>query len=395
MIATGPSTKAPSATTAGRSNPFYSAEHEAWRTTLRRWVAREIEPHVDAWERERTFPRDLYRKAADVGLLGIGFPEEYGGTPGDIFMQTVSVEELCRPAAGGVYASLMSHGIGAPPIAVHGSSELKARVLPQILAGEKISALAITEPSGGSDVARLQTSAVRDGDQYVVNGSKTFITSGMRADYHTVAVRTGGPGLSGISLLLVESDAPGFSRTPIEKMGWHSSDTATLHFDDMRVPVANRIGAENAGFAAIMHNFNGERMGLATQAIATAQAALDEAIDYARVRETFGKPLISNQVIRHKIVEMTRLINAARAYRDQLAWRITAGESPVADVCMLKVTATTTLEFCAREAAQILGGASYTLGTKTERIYREVRVLAIGGGSEEIMRDLAARQMGL
>jgi acyl-CoA dehydrogenase len=377
------------------TSPFYRAEHEAWRATVRRWVAAEIEPHVDAWERERIFPRELYRKAAEIGLLQVGFPEEYGGIPGDIFMQTVSTEELCRPAAGGVYASLMSHAIGAPPIVAHGSDELKARVLPAILAGEKISALAITEPSGGSDVARLQTTARLAGDHYVVNGSKTFITSGMRADYYTVAVRTGAPGLGGISLLVIERESPGFTRTQMEKMGWHSSDTATLHFDDVRVPVANRIGAENAGFAGIMHNFNAERMGLATTAIATSAIALEEAIDYARVRETFGKPLIANQVIRHKIVEMTRQINAARAYRDQLAWRIAAGESPIADVCMLKVTATTTLEFCAREAAQIFGGASYALGTKVERIYREVRVLAIGGGSEEIMRDLAARQLGL
>lgn len=377
------------------SSPFYDADHDAWRATLRQWVSREIAPHVDAWERDRIFPRDLYQKAADVGLLQSGFPEAYGGIPGDIFMQTVSTEELCRPAAGGVCASLMSHTIGAPPIAAHGSEELKRRVLPRILTGEKISALAITEPSGGSDVARLQTTARLDGEHYVVNGSKTFITSGMRADYVTVAVRTGAPGLGGISLLVIEGDAPGFTRTPMEKMGWHSSDTAILHFDDVRVPVANRVGAENAGFAAIMHNFNAERMGLATTAIATAAIALEEAVAYARVRETFGKPLLANQAIRHKIVEMTRQINAARAYRDQLAWRIAAGESPIADVCMLKVTATTLLEFCAREAAQILGGASYVLGTKIERIYREVRVLAIGGGSEEIMRDLAARQLGL
>jgi len=376
-------------------SPFYRPEHDEWRATLRRWVAREIEPNVEAWETARGFPRELYRKAAGVGLLALGFPEAYGGTPADIFMQTVSTEELCRPAAGGVYASLMSHGIGAPPIAAHGSEELKRRVLPAILAGEKISALAITEPSGGSDVARLRTTARRDGDHYVVNGSKAFITSGMRADFYTVAVRTGAEGIGGISLLLIERDTAGFTRTPIEKMGWHASDTASLYFDDARVPATNLIGAENGGFPAIMHNFNAERMALATMALATAQAAYDEALAYARTRETFGKPLIAHQVIRHKFVEMARQINAARAYRDAVAWRIHNGESPVADVCLLKVGATTVLEFCAREAAQVLGGASYQRGTKIERIYREVRVLAIGGGSEEVMRDLAARQLGL
>jgi len=381
------------ATVAPRS-PFYGPEHDAWRAVLRRWVAREIEPFVDTWERERSFPRELYERAAEVGLLQLGFPEEYGGTPADIFMQIVSTEELNRPAAGGVPASLLSHTIGTPPIVASGSDELKRRVVPQVLAGKKISALAITEPSGGSDVARLTTTARRDGDHYVVNGSKIFITSGMRADYYTVAVRTGGSGLGGLSLLVIERDAPGFTRTPIEKMGWHSSDTASLYFDDVRVPVANRVGEENAGFAAIMRNFNSERVWLASTAIATAQVALDEAVAYARARETFGKHLIEHQVIRHKLADMARQINATRAYRDRVAWSIAQGESPVADVCLLKVQATTVLEFCAREASQIFGGASYELGMKIERIYREVRVLAIGGGSEEIMRDLAARQMG-
>lgn len=382
-------------TLSAAASPFYRPEHDEWRATLRRWVDREIVPHVDDWERARGFPRDLYRKAAEVGLLALGFPEAYGGVPADVFMQTVSTEKLCRPAAGGVYASLMSHAIGLPPVVAGGSETLKRRVIPAVLAGEAISALAITEPSGGSDVARLRTIARRDGDQYVVNGSKTFITSGMRADYYTVAVRTGEEGLGGISLLVIEREAPGFTRTPMEKMGWHASDTATLYFDDVRVPIANRLGEENAGFAAIVRNFNAERMGLATMAIATAQAAFDEALAYARERTTFGKRLVGHQVIRHKLVDMLRQIEAARAYRDAIGWRILHGESPIAEVCMLKVQATTMLEFCAREAAQILGGASYQLGTAVERIYREVRVLAIGGGSEEIMRDLAARQLEL
>jgi acyl-CoA dehydrogenase len=377
------------------ASPFYRDEHDQWRATLRRWVATEIEPYLDEWERVRAFPRDLYAKAAQIGLLQLGYPEEYGGIDSDPFMNVVSGEELGRAGSGGLSAGLLSHTIAAPPLVAVGSAELKARTLPAILRGEKIAALAITEPSGGSDVARLKTTARREGDHYIVNGSKIFITSGMRADFYTVAVRTGGPGLGGISLLLLERDMPGFTRTAVEKMGWHCSDTATLYFDDVRVPIANLIGEENAGFSAIMRNFNSERMGLATSAIATAQAAFDDALAYARDRETFGKRLADHQVIRHKLVEMARAINAARAYRDILAWRLGQGESPVAEICMLKVQATTTLELCAREAAQILGGASYLLGTKIERIYREVRVLAIGGGSEEIMRDLAARQMGI
>ncbi len=374
---------------------FYGEEHHAWRATMRDFVSREIAPHVDEWERARSFPRDLYGKAAAIGLLQLGFAPEWGGFPGDVFLQTIATEELCRPAAGGVAAGLMSHGIACPPIEAAGSGELKARVLPEVLAGAKIAALAITEPSGGSDVANLKTTARRDGDAYVVNGAKIFITSGVRADYFTVAVRTGDRGLGGISLLLLERDMPGFSRLAQSKMGWHSSDTASLFFDDVRVPVANLIGEEHRGFSTIMRNFNSERLNLATMAIATAAVALEEAIAYARTRETFGKTLSSHQAIRHKIVDMARQLEAVRAYRDAIAWRMSRGESPVAEVCMLKVQATTVLDFCAREAAQIFGGASYELGTKIERIYREVRVLAIGGGSEEIMRDLAARQMGL
>ncbi|MBQ1542251.1 MAG: acyl-CoA dehydrogenase family protein [Caulobacteraceae bacterium] len=381
---------------AATNSPYYGPEHHAWRETLRRWVDKELAPFVNEWDEAETFPRELYKKASDIGLLRLGFPEEYGGVPRpDPFYGVVTSEELARVACGGLIASLMSHGIGAPPIAAVGSEEMKRRVLPGILAGEKISALAITEPSGGSDVANLQTSARRDGDCYVVNGQKMFITSGMRADYYTVAVRTGGPGLGGISLLLIERDTPGFSRTKLDKMGWWCSDTAALYFDDCRVPVANLIGEENQGFSAIMRNFNGERLGMATGAIAVARVAMEEAIAYAKERKTFGKRLADYQVIRHKIVEMARQIAASHAYLEQCAWRVMQGETPVADLAMLKVQATLTLEYCAREAVQIFGGAGYMRGSKVERIYREVRVQAIGGGSEEIMRDLAARQMGL
>lgn len=378
----------------GSRNPFYTEEHEAWRKTLRRWVDQEIAPFVNEWDEAETFPRDLYRKAAEIGLLRLGFPEEYGGIPDkDPFLAIVTTEELNRPACGGVAASLMSHSIGAPPIAAAGTAELKSRVLPRILSGEKISCLAITEPSGGSDVSAIQTSAVRDGEDYVVRGSKTFITSGMRGDYFTVAVRTGGPGIDGVSLLLMEADRPGFARTELKKMGWWASDTATLYFDDVRVPAGNLLGEENRGFRLIMNNFNSERLGMAAGANMNARVALEEALAYARERHTFGQRLADHQVIRHKLVEMARAVNATQAYLEMTAWRMAQGESPVAGLAMLKIQATQTMEFCAREAVQIFGGAGYIRGHKVERIYREVRVNAIGGGSEEILRDLAARQM--
>jgi acyl-CoA dehydrogenase len=377
------------------ASPFYTETHRAWRATLRRWVAREITPNVAAWEEAGEIPRALHAKAAEIGLLQLGYPEEYGGVPSDPFMAITTTQELARPGAGGIPASLMTHGIGAPPIVAVGSAALKARILPPVLAGEKIIALGITEPGGGSDVANLCCTARREGDHYVVNGEKCYITSGMRADYLTSAVRTGGPGAAGVSLLVIDMNAPGVTRTKLEKMGWWASDTAQIFFQDVRVPVENLVGAEGRGFGATMLNFNNERLALAAGAIAYARVATEEALDYARERHTFGKRLADHQVIRHKIAEMTRHVAASQAYLEMTAWRLSQGESPVADICLLKVQATQTMEFCAREALQILGGAGYMRGTKSERIYREVRVNAIGGGSEEIMRDLAARQMGV
>ncbi len=362
---------------------------------MRRFVDREIRPNVDQWERDEILPRSLYAAAGELGLLGLGFPEEYGGTPCDQFARIVVTEELCRAGSGGVAAGLMSHSIGLPPIAALGCDELKARVLPPVLRGEQIAALAITEPSGGSDVANLRTTARLDGDHWVVNGSKTFITSGMNADVITVAVRTGGEGLGGVSLLVVPGDAPGLARTPLRKMGWRSSDTATLYFEDCRVPADNLIGQRDQGFAGIMANFNGERLGIAAMAYGFAKVCYDEAVAYARMRETFGRPLIKRQVIRHKLVDMAQDIGATKAYLEALAWRVQRGQWPIADVCMLKNQATQCLEHCAKEAVQILGGAGYIEGAVVERIYRETKVLSIGGGAEEIMKDLASRQLGL
>jgi acyl-CoA dehydrogenase len=377
------------------NSPFYTADHIAFRDVVRRFVQNEIEPFAHEWDEAGGFPRELYEKAAAIGLLGLGFPEEYGGTLVDQFMWIVATQELARAGAGGVSASLNSHSIGAPPIARAGSPELKARVLPEILAGKKISALAITEPSGGSDVANLRTSAKRDGDFYVVNGEKTFITSGMRADYITTAVRTGGEGPSGVSLLLIPGDTPGLTRTPLKKMGWWASDTATLHFDNCRVPAGNLLGTEGAGFMIIMMNFNSERLTMAAGCIAASRVCLDEAVAYAKQRVTFGKPLSKHQVIRHKLVDMAQRVAASQAMLELLAWRLEQGESPIAEICMLKNQATQTMAFCASEAVQIFGGAGYMRGVKVERIYRDVKVNAIGGGTEEIMKDLASRQMGL
>jgi acyl-CoA dehydrogenase len=382
--------------------PHYcTPEHDAFRRSVRRFVEQEIAPHINDWDEAETFPRELYRKAAEVGLLGLSFPEQYGGTPGDAFYGMVMVEEMTRCASGGLLASLFSHTIGTPPIIAGGSDELKQRVVPAILRGEKISALAITEPGGGSDVANLQLTATRvqgkdgdGGDYYLLNGSKTFITSGMRADYFTVAARTGGPGAGGVSAILVEADTPGITRTALKKMGWWCSDTAQLHFDNCRVPVGNLLGYENAGFMVFMQNFNQERLALALQAYGFARVCLDEASSWALARTTFGKKLVGHQVVRHKLVEMATRIEATRALIEDLSWRVQQGQSPIPQICMLKNFAAQTMQYCADEAVQILGGMGFMRGTKSERIYREVKVNMIGGGAHEVLNELAARQLG-
>ena len=383
----------------GKNDLFYNESHDAWRQELRKFVSKEIVPFVEEWEEAGEFSRELYKKAGKFGLLGMGYPEKYGGTSEgiDIFHGIVTSEELAQ-GCGGVAASLLSLNISLPLIMALGTEEQKQKYIPPVIAGDKIACLGVTEPSGGSDVAGIKTKAVRDGDHFVINGSKMFITSGMRADYYFIACRTGGPGTSGISAIVVEKGTPGFSQTPLKKMGWLSSDTAALYFDDVRVPVENLIGGENSGWMGIMSNFSQERLGLAAGMNAYSQICIDEAVAWAKDRKTFGKSLIENQVIKHKLAEMSRMVNATKAYMELLTWKVMNGEQPIADLALLKVQASKTMEYCAREAMQILGGAGYLKANsgpgKVERIYREVRVNAIGGGSEEIMLDLASRQLG-
>lgn len=375
--------------------PWYRPEHRAFQDSVRRFVEAEIRPFINDWDEAGTFPRDLYKKAAALGLFGIGFPIELGGIEADPFFSLILNQEIARAGSGGLAASLLSHGIGLPPVAHFASDAVRKKVAPEILAGEKIIALAITEPSGGSDVAAIRTKAVKDGDDYVVSGEKTFITSGIRADYLTTAVRTGGEGAGGVSLLLIEADRQGISRTPLKKMGWWCSDTAHINFDAVRVPTANLIGPENQGFLAIMHNFNAERLGMAALCNGFSKLCLEETIAYARDRIIGGRPLISRQAVRHKLVDMQMRIQATQSFLEHLSWRVAEGEKPIAEICLLKNQATLTMEYCAREAVQTFGGAGYMRPNPVERIYREVRVNAIGGGAEEVMRDLASRQMCL
>ena len=379
-------------------NPNLTPEHEEWRVQLRRFLDKEVVPYAAAWDEEGQIPAELWPKAAAIGLLGLGYPEELGGISEgiDIWYHNIANEELARLGVGGVGASLMVHNIALPPVCNFANDTLRKSVVPAVLSGQKRISLAVTEPGAGSDVANLAATATADGDNYIVNGTKTYITGGMKADWFTTALRTGGPGSSGVSVLLIPSESAGVSRTELEKkQGWWASDTATIYFDKVSVPAANLIGEENKGFKVIMNNFNAERMTLATSMEASARVCLEEAVEWARERHTFGKRLADHQVIRHKIAEMKQRINATQAYIQNVSQQI-ADENPDAgDIALLKVQCSQTMEFCAREAMQILGGAGYMRGNRVERIYREVRVNAIGGGSEEIMRDLAARQYRL
>lgn len=378
-----------------------TAEREALRKTVRAFAEREILPYADEWERSGELPRDLHRKAADLGLPGAGFPESVGGSGGDAADSVIVCEELHHAGApGGVFASLFTSGIAVPHMIASGDQRLIDTYVKPTLGGEKIGALAITEPGGGSDVGHLRTRAELidgvDGPSYVLDGAKTYITSGVRADYVVTAVRTGGPGAGGVSLIVVDKSTPGFEVTrKLDKMGWRSSDTAELSYADVRVPAANLVGAENTGFLQIAAAFVSERVGLATQAYASAQRCLDLTVEWCRNRETFGRPLISRQSVQNTLAEMARRIDIARVYTRHVVERQLAGESGlIAEVCFAKNTAVETGEWVANQAVQLFGGMGYMAESEVERQYRDMRILGIGGGTTEILTGLAAKTLG-
>ncbi|WP_037559703.1 acyl-CoA dehydrogenase family protein [Spirillospora albida] len=372
-------------------------ERAELRKLVRTFTEREIVPFLADWEDAGELPRELHRKAADAGLLGAGFPESAGGSGGDAVDALIVAEELIQAGgSGGVIASLFTHGIALPHIVASGDEALIGRFARPVLAGDKIGALGVTEPGTGSDVAGIRTSAVRDGDCYMINGAKMFITSGVRADFVTTAVRTGDPGFGGISLIVVERGTPGFSVSrPLRKMGWQCSDTAELAFDDVRVPAANLVGDENSGFLQIVQNFVTERLSLAVQAYATAQRCLDLTLDWVRERETFGRPLSSRQLVRHKVAEMARQVDVARTYTRSVAERHLAGEDVLTETAYAKNTAVYACEHVVHEAVQLHGGMGYMRESEVERHYRDARLLGIGGGTNEIMNEIVAKRLGL
>ncbi|MBO0881185.1 MAG: acyl-CoA dehydrogenase family protein [Mycobacterium sp.] len=372
-------------------------ERNQLRKTVRSFAEREILPHVDEWERIGELPRALHRRAGETGLLGAAFPEAVGGGGGDGADSVIICEELHEAGVpGGIFASLFTCGIAVPHMAASGDQRLIDRFVRPTLSGHKIGALAITEPAGGSDVGHLRTTAELAGDHYVINGAKTYITSGVRADYVVTAVRTGDSGAAGVSLLVVEKGTPGFEVTrKLDKMGWRSSDTAELSYTDVLVPANNLVGTENSGFAQIAQAFVAERIGLAAQAYSSAQRCLDLSVQWCRDRETFGRPLISRQTVQNTLAEMARRIDVARVYARNVVERQLAGQADlIAPVCFAKNTAVEAGEWVANQAVQLFGGMGYMSESEVERQYRDMRILGIGGGTTEILTALAAKNLG-
>jgi len=372
-------------------------ERQQLRKTVRAFTEREILPHIGEWERIGELPRDLSLRAGEAGLLGVGFPEEVGGEGGDAADTAIICEELHEAGTpGGVFASLFTVGIAVPHMIASGDQRLIEKFVRPTLAGQLIGSLAITEPGGGSDMGHLRTTAVRDGDHYVVNGAKTYITSAVRGDYVVTAVRTGGPGAAGVSLLVVEKGTPGFEVSRrLEKMGWRSSDTAELSFVDARVPAENLVGAQNSGFAQIAQAFVAEHIGLAVQAYSSAQRCLDITVQWCRGRETFGRPLISRQTVQSTLTEMARRTDVARVYSRNVVERQLAGEDNlITAACFAKNTAVEAGEWVASQGVQLFGGMGYMTESEIERQYRDMRILGIGGGTTEILTGLAAKSLG-
>ncbi|MCG8632627.1 MAG: acyl-CoA dehydrogenase family protein [Desulfobacterales bacterium] len=373
---------------------YFNNEHKQLRLAVRDVVKKEVLPHIDEWEEACGFPRTLYHLFGDLGFLGIGYPEETGGSGGDIFDTVILTEELMRAGSGGLTAGLGSLNIALPPIVKKGTIDQKERFVRPVLAGRRIAALGITEPGGGSDVANLQTTAKKEGNHYIVNGSKTFITSGVHADQLTCAVRTGEPGARGISFLVIEADTPGYSvGTPLKKTGWWASDTAEIFFDNCRVPVENLIGEENQGFYIIMENFQMERLQLSVMAYMTAQVALDEAVKYTAEREAFGKTLKGFQVTRHKLVDMATLVEVAREFTYRIAAKMNSGRDQSKEISMAKNFACSVSDRVTYDAVQLFGGYGYMRGYLVERLYRDNRILSIGGGTTEIMKEIISKLM--
>ena len=379
-------------------SPWFKEEHEIFRKTVRDFVEKELAPHAEEWEAQKDFPNWVFKRAGEMGFLGITYPEEIGGSGCDFFYKVVYCEELPYSQCGGVNMALMVQGdMASPPINILGTKEQKQEYLVPIIQGEKICALGITEPNAGSDVAAIRTTAKKDGDYYVINGTKTFITNGARAHVIVLAAKTAPDlGYNGISIFLVDTDLPGFSVSrKIDKMGMHPSDTAELVFEDVRVHKDKLLGEENSGFLEVMINFQGERLVAAISATAAAAMVLEKTIKYIQEREVFGKPLSKFQVTRHKIVDMLCEIETVRQYVYYCSWLFEQDRNPAKEVSIAKVMATETAIKVINQCIQLHGGYGYASEYGIERAFRDARLSNIGGGTTEVMKEVVGRMIGL
>jgi acyl-CoA dehydrogenase len=368
-------------------------EHELLRDQLARFIAKEVEPHGQQWEEQGFVPREVLRRMGAAGMLGLMWEPEYGGGGADAMTNLVFAEALSQSTFAGFIITVLVHTDMAGPHLHHaGSPAQKDRYLRQLAAGEKICAVAITEPGAGSDVAGIRTSARRDGDHWVLNGTKMFITNGVHADLYFVAAKSG-PGRREVSMFIVEKGTPGFSvGRALKKTGWLSSDTAELVFDNVRIPASNLLGEEGKGFYSVMKNFQTERIALAAMAVGHCQQALKLTLDYVRQRQAFGGPLWDQQVIRQRLSMLDAKTRAARQFMYHCAWRVTQGHDIVQDVSMLKALTGELVNEVVQACQQFHGGMGYIRETAVERLWRDARVLAIGGGATEVMLEEVAKR---
>ena len=374
---------------------YFTAEHEAFRRVVRRFVETEINPHVEEWEAARIWPaRDVLKKMGNLGLLGLNYPETYGGGGVDYWYSAVLLEELGRADCAAVPMGIAVHtDMATPALAEFGSDELKRRFLAPAIAGDQVAAIGVSEPDAGSDVASIRTRAVADGDDYVINGSKMWITNGTQADFVTLLARTSGErGFRGMSLIVVPTDTPGFHVSrKLEKLGNHASDTAILTFEDMRVPQANRIGEEGLGFMLQMKQFQRERLAGSLMSTAGMEKIIRMTIAYCRERHTFGRPLIDNQVIHFRLCELLTEVEALRQLNYHCVRLIVAGEDVTKEVSMAKLKAGRLAREVADSCLQFHGGMGYVEEYPMARYFRDARLLSIGGGADEIMLGIIAK----
>ena len=377
---------------------FFTAEHEALRASIRAFVERELAPHAEQWEADGNFPDWVFTKMGDAGLLGLSYPEEYGGSGGDYISTLVLKEEMARCGSGGVgMAVAVQTDMATPPIYKFGTETQKQEYLVPAIKGTKIACLGITEPNAGSDVANIETVAVRDGSDWVVNGRKIFITNGVRAHYCTLVARTDKPsGYHGFSLFIVPTNTPGWQVTRrLDKLGMHSSDTAEILMEDMRLPAEALLGEEGRGFYQIMWELQGERLVAAAGAVSGSQLLFEKCLQYAKERKAFGQPIGKFQTMAHRLAEMASEIAAARELVYDAVWKFNKGEYPVKEISMCKLYTGIVVNKIANDAMQIFGGAAYLMDVPVQRAWRDSRLMRIGGGADEVMREILSKMRGL